>query len=149
MCQTRFKGAAAVFNSDGLSILPCEKVRAQRGGNIDLEGPPARGQFPIFGTVGKMGPPPTESRAKTLKTVWAFIVLHILQWQAGEAWGFASLMASSNSDALRLITLPQEAGTFTYGSDRKPLLCDEYRATTALLFGMRAKSVSVPMVNDP
>ena len=80
--RRRFEKPAR-FNSDGLSALPCEKVRAQRGGDIDLEGPSARGQFPIFGTVGKTGLPPTESQAKTLRTV-GFIVLVVLQWQVGE-----------------------------------------------------------------
>ena len=101
----------------------------------------------MFGTVGKTGLPPTESRAKTLRTV-GFIVLVVLQWQVGER--FASLMGSSYSDALRLITLLQEAATYTYGSDRKPsFVTNIERVAGALLFGMRAKRVSVPMVKHP
>ena len=58
-------------------------------------------------------------------------------------------MVSSYSNALRLITLPQEAGTYTYGSDRRPSFVTNIERAGALLFGMRAKRVSVPMVKHP
>jgi len=55
------------------------------------EDPSARGRFPIFGTVGKMVNPPTETRAKTLRTVGSYCSHR--PTKAG-GWGFAFLMAS-------------------------------------------------------
>lgn len=61
------------FNSDGLSIGPVRRLEGvTKGGTGVRKDPSARGQFPEFGTVGKMALPPTETRAKTLKRVAGF-----------------------------------------------------------------------------
>ena len=53
------------------------------------EDPLARGQFPIFGTVGKTAFPPTETRAKTLRTMGLIVLL--LQWQGARVYIFDGL----------------------------------------------------------